>query len=495
MTTSTQQAPSQTAGGFALSQPSLAVVAVGALDQRPWISYGRISKRKKGDGAGAHLKIEKQHEDNARYLHGFAPGAEILLLQDNMSAWDPAVTRPDWERAMEMLRAGQVAGIVGWHADRLTRQVMQGELLLEACKLGNAQLHTVRGGQILSPLMFRIEGALAQNDSDLKSQKISSKHQLLARAGAYKGGPRPFGYEPGMTDTRESEARWVRWAAAGVLAGRSLHSLAAELNEKQVPTVKGAQWTGSNLGTYLRRPLLAGLRVHHGQVVGKAQWPAILDPATWEAVRTLLTNPARRTSQHTARRWLLSGIATCGVCGGPIRARNAGNNRIKTPAYVCQAGCVSRRTDLVESVVVAHVVARLSQVNARGLLTAPDNQDERVALEGQKQALLDNLDAMAEQAVLGTITQAMLLKATARVQTELASLDEQLAGMQVDAVKPAAVLEGLAGNSEAQAVWDDLDLDRRRAVISLLATVTLEKAARKGAPFDPALVRVEWKKR
>ncbi len=59
-------------------------------------------------------------------------------------------------------------------------------------------------------------------------------------------------------------------------------------------------------------------------------------------------------------------------------------------------------------------------------------------------------------------------------------------------------LDGLAGADDVHATWDAMSLDRRRAVLDLLATVTVlprEHAGRLpgGAYFDPTAVDIAWK--
>jgi hypothetical protein len=291
-----------------------------------------------------------------------------------------------------------------------------------------------------------------------------------------------------MGAIRESEARWVRWAATGVLAGRSLKGLAAELTQRGVTTSKGAQWRPSNLGRMLRQPMLAGYRIHQGEIVGQAAWPAILDVATWDAVRTLLENPERRTSHTQARRYLVSSLATCGVCGSVLRGRNNGDKR--PASYTCAAAdCVYRPARLVDERVRLWVVARLSQVDARGLLRAPQQPDGREALAAQVQALNANLDALAVQRALGKITEAQMLAATAAVRVEVQALETQMADLAIEDHQPAAVLDGL-DETDPAAWFDGLDLDRRRAVVGCLATVRLLPAPRKGARWDPTLVEI-----
>ena len=67
----------------------------------------------------------------------------------------------------------------------------------------------------------------------------------------------------------------------------------------------------------LANPRYAALRVHRGEVVGGATWPAIIDEETHRAVCAILSDPARHKA-GPPRRTLLSGLALCGTCDGLI---------------------------------------------------------------------------------------------------------------------------------------------------------------------------------
>src|SRR5262249_42815150 len=77
------------------------------------------------------------------------------------------------------------------------------------------------------------------------------------------------------------------------------------------------------------RPIYGGLRIHepanrNGRYQGsldgavKATWPALVEPEKFYRVRSMLQDPARRTSRPGKGKHLLSLIAACGVCGGPL---------------------------------------------------------------------------------------------------------------------------------------------------------------------------------
>ena len=45
----------------------------------------------------------------------------------------------------------------------------------------------------------------------------------------------------------EEEASWVRWVYEQALSGKSSGAIARELNEKQVPTQRNGNWTGTTI--------------------------------------------------------------------------------------------------------------------------------------------------------------------------------------------------------------------------------------------------------
>ena len=119
---------------------------------------------------------------------------------------------------------------------------------------------------------------------------------------------------------RESEADEIRRVAKAVIAGQSLRSLALELNERGVKTVKGSRWVSNYLSKMLKRPRLAGLREHQAKVIGTACWPAILDRETWEAVKAILDDPGRRSGgsgRGPSPTALGTGLCRCGGATPP----------------------------------------------------------------------------------------------------------------------------------------------------------------------------------
>jgi site-specific DNA recombinase len=238
---------------------------------------------------------------------------------------------------------------------------------------------------------------------------------------------------------------------------------------------------------------------HRGQVVGPAGWPPILDEATWRGVCAVLTDPRRRTNTGVARRWLLSGLALCGVCGDPVRSTSAGtvHGRPTKPAYTCRTGKhVVRDAAEVDRFVEQVILERLSRPDARELL-APDRRTDTAELHLRDSALAERLVELGRLYGDGTIDAPQLAAATAAIRTQREQITAQLA-----AASRGSVLAGVADAPDPGKVWQGLDLSRRRAIVDTLATVTILPARKGRRPgwragesyFDPTTVRVEPKR-
>lgn len=455
-------------------------------------SYARLSKRA-GDGAGWTLANERQHDDNTATMERAYPGAPVAYYGDNRSAWDESVTRPEFDQLVADIEAGMYRAVIGWHADRFTRQPIQLERLWAACRRTGTELWT-GGQQVTDITMLRIQSALAAAESDIKSKRARRRHKQLADHGEFHGGRRRFGYEPGMATIRESEAVIIREVAGRLLAGDPLAAIARDLEARGIQTAEGGKWAGPNLGTMMKRPHLAALRVHQGEIVGAGSWPAVLDRTTWERVQHLLTDPKRRTSYTNARRYLMAGLATCHACGAPLRGRPGPKGHEESRAYACATGrhCY-RQVAEVDAAVEAAVVERLSMADAAGALVDSTAADTLTDLEAAHRDLEARWAEESAKHARGEISERAYRMNSAAFEAELDALEARVAEAREAAARPVEALEGLTGPTAA-AKWATLPLGRKRAVIDYLAAVSLKGAATRRAPFSADDVVMDWRR-
>jgi hypothetical protein len=278
----------------------------------------------------------------------------------------------------------------------------------------------------------------------------------------------------------------------------SLTAIVADLNARGARTSTGRPWRPTELRRALVRPRNAGLMVHRGQVVGPAGWPPILDEATWRGVCAVLGDPGRRTNTTVARRWLLSGLAVCGVCGDPVKSFSASTRRRNTkPVYTCRSGKhVVRDAAACDQFVTQVILERLSRPDARELLV-PDQQADTAALHARDTALRERLVELGRLYGDGVIDAPQLQAATASIRTQRERITAELA-----AASRGSVLAGVADAPDPARVWEGLDLSRRRAIVDVLCTVTILPARRGRRPgwrpgesyFDPGSILVQPKR-
>jgi site-specific DNA recombinase len=461
--------------------------------------YTRISQ----DRTGAGLGVERQEAD-CRDLAARLGWEIVAVHSDNDLSAYSGKPRPGYRALLADLRTGVADAVIVWHTDRLHRHPSELEEYISICERPpGIPTQTVKAGELdlITPsgqMVARQLGAVARYEVAHMIERQKRARLQAATAGKWSGGRRPFGYAADGATVVEDEAATLRWAASQVLAGVSLNAIVAELNRQGSRTSTGKPWKPTELRRALVRPRNAGLMVHRDEVVGRANWPAILDEDTWRGVCAVLGDPTRRTNTTVARRWLLSGLARCGVCGDPVRSFSATAKRRPTkPVYTCRTGKhVIRNAAEVDAYVEAVIVERLTRPDAAELL-APDQAGDLTGLHAQDAALRARLDELGRLYGDGVIDASQLQAATASIRTQREQITAALA-----ASSRGNVLAGVADAPDPAKVWAGLDLSRRRAIVEVLVDVIILPAHKGRRPgwragetyFDPASVNVTWKR-
>jgi len=445
--------------------------------------YVRISQ----DRDGRALGVARQEED-CRALCARRGWTVAKVYADNDVSATTGKRRPAYAAMLADIKGGQINAVAVWDLDRLHRRPIELEDFIDLADRHGVDLGSVGGDVDLSTpggrLQARIMGAVARNEMEVKSARTKRAQLQAAQQGRWLGGVRPFGFEVDGTTLRPTEAAEIVRLVDALLAGDSLAGLVRDLNARGVRSTRGKPWSYTTLRQVIRRPRNAGLSDYHGEILGPARWPAIVDEGRWRGARALLADPARRTSRSNRVRWLLAGLARCGICGETVKSARAGSRTV----YRCRTGKhLARAAVPVDALVDAVVVGRLQQPDAAALLGGADAPDQ-AALHLDRAALTARLDEVACAFADGSITAAQLRAATSALRGKVAAVETAMA-----ASNRGNVLGDLVGGSNVEAVWAKLPLARRRAVVDLLIEVTLLPSGRRGNRFDPTLVSIAWR--
>ncbi|MCU1692977.1 MAG: Site-specific recombinase [Frankiales bacterium] len=470
--------------------------------------YTRLSQ----DRTGEAVVVARQERACRELAERLGWDVTAVFTDNDTSAYGKKPRR-EYREMLEDVKGGRIDAVLAYHSDRLYRHPADLEELVRLAEAHSLQIATAQSGDLdlstsAGRMVARILGSTARGEVERLAERTKAGKNDAASRGAWNGGQRVYGYEvvpvaeraPGEPPLRvvEAEAEVVRDVAERVLAGESLRGIARTLTEAGVTTTTGKTWTGSALRKVLVRPTTAGLRATGGEVVGKGQWEPLLSEDVWRGVVALLSDPSRKTTTRYTRTYLGSGIYLCGVCGGPLTGNTTagGGPGDRRAAYRCRtadrdgSSHVVRAVATLDEFVVSLVLERLSRVDAVAGIVPP--RPDTAPLHVEAGALRERLDDAARGWAAGVLSQSQLTAATAELRARLEDVEAR-----IGQANQGSALVGLAGPKAAE-TWETLLLDRRRAAVDLLMTVTVLPRNRTGRLpggdyWDPAAVRVEWK--
>ena len=456
--------------------------------------YARISS----DRDGQQLGVQRQIEDCQALAERRGWTVAQVYTDDDVSAYK-RTPRPAYQQLLTDLRRGDRDAVVVYNLDRLHRQPRELEDFIEICDAAKVtDLATVSGDVDLSShdgqLVARILGAVARKESDDKSRRIRRKHQELAQNGKVAGGgTRPFGYQSDRRTVDPTEATVIRELAERVLSGDSLRSLCADLTFRRVSTVTGAPWKIQTMRNMLMSYRLSGQREHLGELVGPAEWQPIIEPDHTQRLRAILADPDR-PANRTPRRYLLTRLVRCGLCGYEMVSRPRGDGERR---YVCATGpglpgCggTAILANHLEPFIVEAVLHRL---DTPGLAAALAGGTPPASASAEARRELDDaaahLDELARAYGEKKITLHEYLAARRPIEKRMESARGAL---NIDS-RNAALSSYLSDPAALRREWGELSLSRQRSIIAaLLDHVLVASAVRGRNRFDPTRVTPVW---
>jgi site-specific DNA recombinase len=354
--------------------------------------YARISSDPEGRKAGVDRQVQDCHGLAERL--GFTVEVQHVYVDNDISASDPEVERPQWNAMLAAAHGGEFEAILAYSQSRLTRAGQTGLLPLEALAASSGlEVHTVGSGRMHldtadGQLSAGIMALFDRAEAKRTSERVRRAAKQRAQEGKIHGSIPVYGYEyvrdaAGRVQTmaiNEAESAIVREAADRFLAGETLYGIVTDFDRRGLRTrpkapskrnpaglPNGGKWQSRTINRILTTPTVAGFREHDGELFS-GDWEPILDEATWRRIVELFGERAQTPSNFqtgSARKYALSGLVNCGTCGHTMVSMTP-HKRATSPGFTCNGqktgGCGHMKISmgLLEPYVVGRIKAYLS---------------------------------------------------------------------------------------------------------------------------------------
>lgn len=467
-----------------------------------WALYARISRIMEADDTeGVNRQLADGRAAVAR--RGGTVVAELVDNDISASRFSKRA-RSNYRRLLDMIEGGEVDGVWIWMEDRLHRQVIELATFLKACEEAGVTRIASAGGEfdLADPdqrMLLYIKAAMAEAEVEKSSKRIRRQRLEAAKRGErHAGGSREFGtIGAGKNVVSEAQAEQeqelIREAAGRILAGDSLRGIVLDWYDRGIRTPTGKTFQNSTVRQMLLSPRIAGFRVHHG-VLHPGQWEPIVPVEQWQAVREVLTDPARKVNlRGGAPRYLLIGLVHCGLCGQRMFGMTRRNYGKEQPAaYVCRpyrelrnCGGMRRSMAKVDELICEALFQAVESPEWDRLAEQPAADPTRELYEQlvRDQGLLDRLeDKVAQELIRPETAKRNRAEIERRMEAARAKL-AQLGDTRVAAQVPRNLRD----------VWPNLSLDRRRAILAAVIERVEIHPQGSGRAFDPDAIKVTWR--
>jgi DNA invertase Pin-like site-specific DNA recombinase len=218
------------------------------------VSYLRVSGKAQVEGDG----FARQRTAIA----AFCKRAKFELVEEFVDGGVSGTTdlegRPGLAALIDRIESNGVKVVVVERADRLARDLMVSEVILDQFAKAGARVLTADGADLSSAendptrtLIRQVLSAVAQFDKTVTVLKLRAARERLRRKGHRVEGRKPYGFRPDEKIILE-HMRELRAKPRGERL--SYEQIASELNAKGHTTRYGKAWTRAGVFQVLNRP-------------------------------------------------------------------------------------------------------------------------------------------------------------------------------------------------------------------------------------------------
>jgi DNA invertase Pin-like site-specific DNA recombinase len=413
--------------------------------------------------------------------------------------------RPEWSRLVADIEAGRLDIVVMWAANRGGRELEEWARFLNACRKHSVRIFVTSAaqgqGRLYDLSVTDDWESLARHGikSVLDSEEISLGSRRGIADSVARGEPTgriPYGYtrkyeldatrpkgKRAIQVPHPKEAPVVREVIERIARDEAVSAILRDFAARGIRTRAGKPWSRSSLvRLVLEGVVYIGKRRHNGSPLQDGNWPPLVeDEVYWKAHR-VLSNPARKPRGGGIRpgrvRWLLSYLASCSECGGPLSMRHLPRSSGQTAYYRCVKGCVSAPVAWLDEMATVAVVGVCSVSPLYESLTRADSREAQAA-QDEADAERERLAGFEAQAISGAIGAESYARIASGIERRIAELEARARELSV----PPALRELASSKATQEERWADIyerwctmPQTARRAVISAIFAPVLYPA-------------------
>lgn len=439
--------------------------------------------------------LEKSIEDQLTegFVDAETEGIRITATYDDgksASWYSKAGIRDGWSAVLDDISHRRWDVLIMWELSRGDRSPDSWAAMIRQCREQGIVIRVIRDEMTYDPRKAGHLKTLLQAgvDSLNESVQLSERVRKGVRGAVRRGTPlgrAPYGY----TRTRDgrgkivdqvpdTNAEIVRRIFADVARGTALAAVARSLNADGITNGAGNPWSAANVRDICRTRAYISERKKPGTDGKgsddwvKGNWPAIIDDHTFWAVHRILEsrhfkNTPTPVQRPGAAKHLLSGIARCEVCNGPIKYDN------RRHIYMCKGfGHVSIKAADLDDVVTRTVIALVSKTDNYTRLRRAGEASDRDIQAARDEAA--RLAAKLEEAKTAWLADRITMDTYAELEGRLKPQIKAATDRAEKGGLHPVVRELVDRRDDVAARWEAMPLAGRRDAIRALMAVVVQ---------------------
>jgi site-specific DNA recombinase len=329
--------------------------------------YLRVSSEEQRD----RETIEIQRDFLTEYCRLY--GLEIAggYADDGVSGTIPLHERPEGRRLLEDAQAGRFDTLLVYRLDRLGRSllvIVDAHDRLQAAGVSlRSATEPIDTSTPSGRLIFQMLASFAEYERETIREKTRDGLHRAYRNGRHSGRI-PYGYRLSPKDESsleivEEEAAIVREIISNVAEGSTLYRESKRLNDQDIPSPgwrfktgerkHGGLWCPPTVALIVHQSAYSGVhkvRIGNGETIERPV-PPVVPPGLRERAEAALEENKRRRGGGVAhgrkndRKYLLSGLVKCAVCGTACTGRTTTSTYKGTRKKYSYYGCIANRAD------------------------------------------------------------------------------------------------------------------------------------------------------